>query len=166
MDAQTAVERALPLFRTTEPNDWAALSGGLARAGLPGEMAGDVAALMPIAFGRELLDGMQIEFSPEYAVHTPGGEVRIAGQLADHPVFAAAAALASRMVERQEGGEDFVAVATWSAEFAAVNQALNAGSDVSDLVAGPPVITQASPAAAPVTPSAPAAERRPWWKVW
>ncbi|HEX2078507.1 MAG TPA: hypothetical protein VHG08_12385 [Longimicrobium sp.] len=161
MDASTAVERALPVFAAVAPNDWSALRNGLARAGVPQPLAGDVAAFMPIAFGRELLNGTGIKFSPEYAIHTAGAGAQVAGRLAGHPVYAAAAALATRMVERREGGDAFVAVAVWSSEFLAANEALNAGSELADLVAGPPVIIN-DDAPAPPAPET----KRPWWRVW
>ena len=164
MDASTAVARALPVFSATEPNDWEALRTGLVRAGVPEPMAGDVEAFVPIAFGRELLGGSGMEFSPEYAVYTAGAGVQVAGRLAEHPVYAAAAALAAGMVERREGGDAFVAVAVWSAEFSAANEALNAGAELSNLVAGPPVVTL-DDAATPASPEPPE-EKRPWWKVW
>jgi hypothetical protein len=182
MDAQSAVAAALPVFGATQPGQWGALRAGMARAGIPAPLAAEVVAFMPIAFGRELLHGMGIDFSPDYATYSPEGGTRVAGKLAEQPVFAAAAALAAGMVERQEGGDAFVAVGTWSSEFSAVNQALNAGSQLSDLVAGPPVVilggaSPASTADAPAPPAAPASpspppspevagEKRPWWKVW
>lgn len=162
MDARTAVERALPVFSTAAPNDWVGLQAAIARAGVPQALAADVAAFMPIAFGRELLNGTGIQFSPDYATHTADAGVKVAGRLAGQPVYAAAAALAAGMMERQEAGDAFVGVAVWSAEFIAANQALNAGSQLSDLVAGPPVIMQDEPAA----PAAAAEKKKPWWQVW
>ena len=161
MDARTAVERALPVFSTAAPNDWAGLQAAIARAGVPQALAADVAAFMPIAFGRELLNGTGIQFSPDYAVHSADAGVKIAGRLDQQRVYAAAAALAAGMMERQEAGDAFVGVAVWSAEFIAANQALNAGSQLSDLVAGPPVILQDEPPA----PSQ-AEKKKPWWQVW
>ncbi|HYH79135.1 MAG TPA: hypothetical protein VEX86_05040 [Longimicrobium sp.] len=167
MDAETAVSRALPVFSTARQNDWAGLRADIAQTGVPAALAADVAAFMPIAFGRELLNGMGIEFSPDYATHGAGTGVRIAGRLADHPVYAAAAALAAGLMERQEAGDEFVGVAVWSAEFSAANQALHAGSQLSDLVAAPPVILgDDEPASAPAPAPSPGEKSRPWWRVW
>lgn len=160
MDPVTAVERALPLFRAVPPGDWGALHATLARAGIPRRTASEVSAFMPVAFGRELMDGMGVDFSPEYASGS-AEEVRVVGLLASHPVYAAAAALAARMVENRQGGADFVSVALWSSEFTAVNDALNAGSNPADLVAGPPVIVDDGPSAGP-----PPETQRPWWRPW
>jgi hypothetical protein len=161
MDAATAVERALPLFSAIEPNEWKALRSALRKAGLPAELAADVAAFMPIAFGRALLDGMGVDFSDRYVAQDAGGRMSMGGTLADHPVYAAAAAHARRMIERQEGGDAFVGVAVWSTEFAAVNQALHAGSNPADLVVSPPILLRDEPEAAD-----PGGARKPWWKVW
>ena len=90
------------------------------------------------------------------------GEPRFATDARDP----AAAALAARMVENREGGEDFVSVAVWSAEFSAVNQALNAGSNPADLVAGPPAIVDRGPSGDPPPARRPVHATRPWWKPW
>jgi hypothetical protein len=142
MDEAAAIERALPAFSTVQRGDWAGLRAALAAAGVPAALASDITAFVPVAFGRALLDGMGIGFSPEYAVADGGGGVRVAGQLIDHPVYAAAAAKAQQVLALRQGGDAFVAAAVWSSEFAAVNQALHAGSNPSDLVAGPPLVLQ------------------------
>jgi hypothetical protein len=158
MDAAAAIERALPAFSTVQPGDWAGLRAALAAAGVPAALVSDITAFVPIAFGRALLDGMGIGFSPEYAVADDGAGVRIAGRLIGHPVYVAAAAKARQILALRQGGDAFVAAAVWSSEFAAVNQALHAGSNPSGLEAGPPVILQdAEPAGAP-------AGKRPWWR--
>ena len=141
-----------------QPGDWAGLRAALAAAGVPAGLAGDVTAFVPIAFGRALLDGMGIGFSPEYAVAEGADGVRVAGLLGDHPVYAAATARAEQILALRQGGDAFVAAAVWSSEFAAVNQALHAGSNPAELEAGPPVILRdAEPAGA-------VAGRRPWWR--
>jgi hypothetical protein len=158
MDPAAAVERSLPAFSAVRPGDWSALEAAVRAAGVPASLAAEVVAFVPIAFGRALLDGMAVEFSPEYA--TPGTAAgRTAGPLADHPVYAAAAARAAEMLARQEGRGAFVDTAVWSAELAAVNEALHAGSDPANLVAGPPLVTLPTEDA-PADPPA----RRSWWR--
>lgn len=177
MDPGLAIERALPAFSAVRPGDWSGLRAAVVKAGVPGPLAAEVLAFVPIAFGRALLDGMGIEFAPEYATADAAGGTRTAGLLADHPVYAAAAARAAGMMERQEGGDAFVAVAVWSSEFSAVNQALNAGSNPADLAGAPPLVmldggddvgaTPApSPAAKPAPAPAPPQAAKPWWRIW
>lgn len=190
MDPRSAVERALPAFSQVRPGDWTGLRSVLVRAGLPAGRASEVSALMPIAFGRALMDGMGVTFSPEYAVADGSGSTRTAGRLADHPVYAAAAAKVAEMMESQVDGDALVGVALWSSEFSAVNQALNAGSNPADLEAGPPLLLpdgheeDAGPAGAKpgvsgsaggtspgvgsprATPADVKAGGKPWWRFW
>ncbi len=72
MDPRTAVERALPVFSQVRPGDWSGLQAAVRAAGVPGPLASEVLAFVPIAFGRALLDGMGIEFAPEYATGSGG----------------------------------------------------------------------------------------------
>jgi len=169
MDPAVAVERALPAFEQVRTGDWSGLEAAVVEAGVPAPLASQVLAFMPIAFGRALLDGMGIGFSPEYAIADAASGSRPAGLLADHPVYAAAAARAAGMMQRQEAGDAFAAVAVWSSEFSAVNQALNAGSDPADLEAAPPLLLL-DPASGPSAKAAdgPAAKAtgKPWWRFW
>jgi hypothetical protein len=190
VDPRPAVERALPAFSQVRPGDWAGLRAALVRAGLPAGRASEVSAFMPIAFGRALMDGMGVTFSPEYGVADGSGSTRTVGRLADHPVYAAAEAKVAEMMESQEDGDALVGVALWSSEFSAVNQALNAGSNPADLEAGPPLLIPDADGEAPspsgakseasgpafagppgvASPRARPADGRsagkPWWRFW
>lgn len=166
MDPAVAVERALPVFAQVRAGDWAGLRAAVVKAGVTGPLAAQVLAFVPIAFGRALLDGMGIGFAPEYATADAGGGSRFAGLLADHPVYAAAAARAAGMMQRQEGGDAFVAVAVWSSEFSAVSQALNAGSNPADLQGAPPLLMLDPEEAAVSVKSGGKPAGKPWWRVW
>jgi hypothetical protein len=165
MDPAVAVERALPVFGRVRPGDWSGLRVGVTMAGVLEPTASELLAFVPIAFGRAILDGMGVQFSPEYAAPDGAGGTRVVGLLADHPVYAAAAARTAEMMERQEGGDTLVAVAVWSSEFSALNQALGAGSNPADLVAAPPLPTTQPPWAANAKPR-PSPTGKPWWRIW
>jgi hypothetical protein len=172
MDPALAVERSLPAFSATRPGEWSALEAAIVRAGVPRGLAAQVIAFAPIAFGRTLLDGMGIGFAPEYATPDSAARGETAGALLEHPMYAAALAMAAGMVARQDAGDRFVNTAVWSAEFSAINDALNAGSEPADLVAGPPLISGLSGEAFARPPSATRSEEppptpekaRPWWR--
>ncbi|HST60163.1 MAG TPA: hypothetical protein VLK84_15765 [Longimicrobium sp.] len=173
MNPLTAVNQSLPAFSSVRTGDWAALEAAIVRAGVPPAVAAEVVAFMPIAFGRVLLDGMGIEFSPEYSTPASAAEGRTAGMITEHPMYVAAYMTASGMFSRQAGGDSLVNTAVWSAEFSAVNQALHAGSNAADLVTGPPLIIGldgAGPAdsvdSGQAKNAADAKAGRPWWRVW
>jgi hypothetical protein len=157
MGAAFAIMASLPAFSAVRPGDWGALEAAVRKAGVPAGLAAEVVAFVPIAFGRALMEGMGVEFSPDYAVPDGDGGTRIVGPLLEHPVYGTAATLAVGLMAQQEQGEAFVNAALWSSEFSAVNQALNAGSNPADLVASPPVIL--------LRPGSDEA-KRPWWRVW
>jgi|GEM_PF-1782772 len=167
----TAVQQSLQAFSSVPTGDWAALEAAIVRAGVPPAVAAEVVAIMPIAFGRVVLDGMGIEFSPDYATPESAAEGRAAGSLVEQPMYVGAHMMASGMMGRQAGGDALVSTALWSSEFSAVNQALNAGSNPSDLVVGPPLITGLGGGSGPADSAAAATDpagagKRPWWRVW
>ncbi|WUI02408.1 DUF6348 family protein [Spirillospora sp. NBC_00431] len=117
-----AVEVGVAAFRegAEPPSDtqvWERLTG----AGVEPWLAGRLLIFLPMAYTRRLLP--DVSFQDE--VIAPGGRVR----LPDEPVFTAALARAQRA-----GRDEIQRVALRSAEFNAVNNALNAGSNLPDLV--------------------------------
>lgn len=153
MNIRDAILRAAPVLAQDGHNSEA----GLLRAGLSKEQAHDAIRFIPLAFGREVLTGVGVEFSDTY--------VRLVGSqqderaLNDEPFFREALALAP-VVAAEAGFDVFNAIAMQSSEFQALNSALNAGAQVENLVASPPVVMCDSVAAAP------AKQEKPWWKVW
>ncbi len=91
--------------------------------------AGRAVALVPMAFGRRLLDGM-VTASP--SAIEDGREI----VLAEDPIYAAAAWIA----RTAEGSAAVLPVGMRSAEVRVVNDALHRGSQPEDLVLGPPVL--------------------------
>lgn len=168
MDPETTIERALPAFSAARNGEWEDLESALASAGIPAALADDVLTLVPLAFGRALMGGMGIGFSPEYSVADSAGNVRPGGRLADHPLYAAAAARAREIFASTENRDTGVAAAMWSSELSAVNQALHAGSNPADLVTSPPVLMlpEAQEASAPTGTIRAQPEKRPWWRFW
>ncbi|MGH3242153.1 MAG: DUF6348 family protein [Spirillospora sp.] len=117
-----AVEVGIAAFREgAEPPSDAQVWERLTGAGVERWLAERLLIFLPMAFTRRLLP--EVSFQDE--VVTPGGRV----WLPDEPVFATALARAQR-ADRDE----IQRVALRSAEFNAVNNALNAGSQMSDMV--------------------------------
>jgi hypothetical protein len=101
----------------------------LERNGVPRGVATRTVAFLPLAFGRRLLRGL-IAIPDSFVID--GREA----PLASEPLYAFAEALAERA-----GREHIERIGLRSAEFNAVNQALNAGSKPEDLVMGAPHLT-------------------------
>jgi Family of unknown function (DUF6348) len=161
----------------TEDEAYAAL----AEAGVPAALADRAYKFTQIAWGRALLAGIGVQFSPEYIWFNGSGEVAESGRMADEPCFVAA----SRLGERYAGAPGFKRLALMSADVHAVNNALHHGSKPEDLVTAPAALFLAAPTAAGMEnarqviaqhlakvpkPSASArakpASAKPWWRFW
>lgn len=146
----------------------------LASNGVVESVAERVVRFTPVAFGRQLLDGLGITFSDEYWRFDAMGKVVQSGNLSEDDVFTAATTTAPTFTQ----SPSFQTIALSSSEVSAVNQALNGGSNPADLVAGPVVIFDEQPTPMGITraqdriqaslqsEASPNAPDKPWWKVW
>jgi hypothetical protein len=105
----------------------------LSQAGIPDHLADRAYKFTQCAWGRVLLDGMGIRFSPDFLLFDKYGKVVESGRLADEPNFV----VASRLADRHKGTPGFRRLVLMSADFHAVNAALNAGSHPENLVMSP-----------------------------
>jgi hypothetical protein len=116
-----------------------ALIETMVRCGCDRDAAARVNAMVPLAFGRLLLDRLGVALSASYLDR--GAELPLAG---DH-AFAAALSIAGQCDPQRVRD-----IGLRSAELAAVDKALHAGSDPTDLVLSPPAMSL--PPAAPPRP--------------
>jgi hypothetical protein len=157
MNVRDAIRRAAPVLAQHGQVDSEFLLAWLLRAGLSKEQAHDAVRFIPLAFGRDVLEGVGVVFSDTYlriAGAESAGEERA---LNDEPFFREALSLAP-LVASEIGFDAFNTVAMQSSEFQAINNALNAGAQVENLVASPPAMMYDATTAAPA--------KRPWWKLW
>jgi hypothetical protein len=181
MTPEAAVARLAEIIAAHPEATGDEIYAAMAEAGVPDAEAGHAYDFTQIAWGRVLLDGMGIDFSPDYLRFDAAGEVVESGRLAEQPYFAAAMAAAPGAM-RSPGFAEFAAT---SADFAAVNNALNAGSRPEDLACGPAALFREAPSpggmekverllaqrardSAGQAPAAadPTGAKKPWWKVW
>lgn len=152
----------------------------MADAGIPAPVADRAYKFTQIAWGRVFLDGLGINFAPDYLCFNAAGEVIETGQLVEQPFFMAAMAAARRRPQ-PVGLPRF---AQMSADVNAVNSALNNGSKPEDLVTGPSTLFMEAPTPAGLdrarrllsertsaaSPSSGSDMReptkKPWWRLW
>jgi hypothetical protein len=160
----------------TEDDIYAAM----AEAGIPDPIADRAFKFTQIAWGRVFLDGLGLQFSPDYLCFNGAGDVVESGLLAEQPFFVAAMSLAKQYA-RIPG---FPRFALMSSDVNAVNSALKAGSKPENLVMAPAALflepatpdgidkagkllsqrveamgkARGSPESAPVN--------KPWWRFW
>jgi hypothetical protein len=155
MNVATAIRRAVPILAEHGRADSGILRASLLGAGLSSEHAHDAVRFIPLAFGRQVLDGMGVELPDSYIrVRAVDGR-REERPLAEEPFYREAWKAATTLGS-ELGGDVFTNVALQSSELQAVNEALNSGSSPEDLVASLPLIEWNRP------PSLPP----PWWKFW
>jgi hypothetical protein len=110
-------------------------------AGIPGPVADRAYKFTQIAWGRVFLDGLGVQFAPDYLCFDAAGEVIESGKIANQPYFVAAMAAA----RRQPPPAGLPRMALMSADVRTVNQALNSGSKPEDLVTGPSALFMEPP---------------------
>jgi Uncharacterized protein conserved in bacteria (DUF2330) len=172
MTPNEAVERAVPIFAKYPVIGFAELREMLRHeGGLAHEDIDQILEFVPLAFGRGFLGDSGVSFADEYVRTDVEGRERMRKKLADEPYFREAAMYAP-LVMMKMGQEAFSAVALRSSEVRAINEALHAGSALSDLVASPPVLYWKEPGPGETAPSyqrqqPPASGgEKPWWKFW
>lgn len=167
MTVREAIVLAIPVFAARAEGGLFAIREELQRAGVPPRLAAEIVEFLPLALARALLDGMGIHFEDHYVRQTTGG--RVIGQklLTDEPVFREGLAIAN---EVSPDGDAFLAVAGWSVEYRAINQAMNSGARPEDLRCAPPVVfaeyddeRRFDDTSGGVQPQAKA---RAWWQFW
>jgi len=125
----------------------------LERTNRPRDEISDALDLIPIAFARVLFEPFSLRFADTYILKIGGVESEHFFETSD--AFQAATRIASEM--RLTGPrDDFQAVASYSQEFGAIKQALNAGTKLDDLkhaTFSPPVLWDSEPRQPPVGPS-------------
>ncbi len=149
MNDADAVLRAAPVLAQYGDGDPVILKAWLLRNGLSHEQAHDAMRFVPLAFAREILNGMGVALEDTYVRIVAG--TREERPLANEPFFREAV----RMIPHLDPSV-VTTVAMQSSEFQAVNGALNAGADPANLVASPPVIE------CEVFET----KKRPWWQFW
>ena len=143
----------------------------LADAGAPGALADRAYKFTQVAWGRSLLAGLGVQFSPGYVCFDASGKVIESGRLGGEPCFAAA----SRLAKRYADAPGFKRLALMSADVHAVNEALNKGSKAADLVTTPAFLFLEAPTATGMENArrvidqhmnAKPAPAKPWWRFW
>ena len=153
----------------------------MADAGIPDALADRAFKFTQVAWGRALLAGLGVTFSPTYLCFNASGKVVESGNLAEEPCFATAA----RLAQRYRGAPGFRRLALMSADVNATNNALNGGSKPENIVTSPAFLFLEAPTAtgvqtaqqiiaqqmAALSGSSAGVKRelasaKPWWRLW
>lgn len=160
----------------SDEDEWTA---ALAEAGVPAALARRACLFTQVAWGRALIDGMGMRFSPDYVGFDAAGRVAESGRLAEDPCFAEAV----RIAEGYAASPGFMRLAAESADVKMAYQAHQDGADPKNLTTGtlflflePPteaglkaatrVIGEYAGAAPSGRDGGTSAGARPWWQSW
>lgn len=176
MTPHEAIQQLVVILRR---GTWGSVSedeivGALTEAGVPADVAERAYKFTQIACGRKLLEGMGITFSNEFLCFNRFGDVVESGRLDEEPYYRAAM---EEAVPENMGGDAFANFAATSAEFNAVNNALNSGSEASNLVMTPAFLFLEPPTESGIVSAHQVIQlhlerikttnsRKPWWKFW
>src|SRR5687767_15971524 len=165
MTVRDAILLSVPVFAANTGGGPDALRAELAAAGIPPRLAAEVAEFLPLAVARAMLDGMGVHFEDHYVRTIDGGRVVGEKRLADEPVFREGLTIAGEISVM--GQDEFMAVAGWSSEYRAIQEALAAGARAEDLRCPVPVVyARGGDRRAFDDTSGGRQLRRAWWRFW
>jgi hypothetical protein len=158
----TAIAKAVMLFRSSPDMDDEQIHRALVDAGIDWKLAARLVELVPMVYCRVLLADSGARFPETFQRFRDDDTTTPPRPLTSEPVWVAAMDFAKREIERGLGRDDKLSVAGRSAEFRAANELLNKGSKLGDLGFTPSVFmwSEEGPGSDPPVP------RKPWWRIW
>jgi hypothetical protein len=165
MTVREAILLAMPIFSRHAEAGSSVIREELEKGGLSPKLAAEIIEFLPLALARAMLDGMGVQFEDHYVRQTARGRVIGEKPLLDEPVFREGLAIAN---ELSAGGEEYIAVAGWSAEYQAINKAMNSGSRPEDLRCAPPVVFAEHDDERDFDDTSGGVQqsRKSWWQFW
>ncbi len=121
------------------------------------ELAERLVEFLPLAFGRVILQRAGVRLPGVFRRMLDDGNFAPECPLAWEPMWKPVMEFA-RNAERRLSRDEFLSIASRSAEFDAVNNACNAGSNPKDLIGAVPIFMR--PAQMPLPPP------KRWWQFW
>ena len=128
------IANAVLLIRRSQGKDDRSVFGDLVRAGMSRQLAARLVEFLPMAYCRVMLQNSGVQFCNSYARSSQ------TSVLDADAIWVAAYQFALIEVGRGVARSDLLAIAGRSAEFQAVNELLNRGSNISDVRLTAPVL--------------------------
>ena len=135
------ISKAVAAFRSAPSSGDAEIYRKLVGEGVQPEVAARLVEFVPMAYCRLMLARSGVRFADTYRRRFGDGRVSAERPLSSEPVWDAAMAFGRCELDRNVPPEDLLAVGMHSAEFDAVNQLLNKGSNLKDVVLTPTSLT-------------------------
>lgn len=152
------VQLAVTLFQQNQDAEDEYICELLDQSGVDKTQSDDLVTFVPLGFCRALFDGSGMHLPPNYTFINPITNEQASFPLADQPIFQEAYRVAECWAADDLDEALFFAVAARSAEFKAINKALEAGARPNLIILGEPVFSDKN--------WRPSAARQPWWRFW
>jgi hypothetical protein len=134
------VSKAIVTLRNSPSSSDAEIYRSLVAEGFEPTVAARLVELLPMAYCRVLFENSGVRFSNSFLRKPAAGEAS-ERLLSSDPVWAEVMLFARNEAERGISRRDLLSVACRGAEFDAVNQMLNKGSRLSDIILTPMLFT-------------------------
>lgn len=135
------ISQAVVILRRSTVLTDEAVSRLLVAEGVERDLAARLVVFLPMAYCRLLLSRSGVRFSDNFRRLLPDGSISTEKPLSSEPVWESLVTFAQSEIERGMAEHDILAVAGRSAEFHAVNQLLQSGSRLENVVLSTPVLT-------------------------
>ncbi len=149
------------------------IANELRKRGYNGEHVAEAIQLIPIAFARQFLNGMGIDFSEQYWILSPNGSIEKQGLLTENSLYSEALKLAPGFMAKPV----IECIVFRSSEAHAINGAMNNGSKAENLKLAPICLFNGKPTELGISKaeseiqnflkaSSSKKHQKPWWKLW
>lgn len=155
-----SIIKGVETFRDNLRADEQVLIQNLISQGIDEKTAGDLVDFIPIAFTRVGLDHLNIDFQDYVQYVDKIGRVKEKRKLIDIPIYAEAVRFAKEDAGLFVDNEEFLTIESYSAEFKVINDMLNKGSRIEDLVISPVTMLAGSNVIED------SEENKSWWQIW
>ncbi len=167
MEISEAVKKAAPLFLTHKNLEDEDLVNALTEIGFPILLARRIVVFMPIAFGRIMLNELNVNLTDEYEYFQKKGIFTDKKQrkLVDEPVYKESLKLAAELAGKETTGQIVLATAFRSAEVKVVNQLELQGVNPEDVVLTP-MLTMWDLYDESELDNIESTQSKNWWEFW
>lgn len=159
-DLTNPVIKGVEAFRDNPQAEEETLITKLINQGIDEQTAGDLVDFIPIAFTRAGLEHLNINFQDYVQRVDRKGNVIEKKKLIDIPIYAEAFRFAKEDAGLFIDNDEFLAIESYNAEFKVINDMLNKGSKIEDLVISPVTMLAGN------NVSKDFEQNKSWWQFW
>jgi hypothetical protein len=150
VDLSEAVEITVALVQAEPGAGDSAILRDLTNCGIDGTTAVKLVQFTPIAFTRFLFRSSGVKFAPNYVVLGQDGQPEAERPIAEEPSYREAWAHCENAIRRGVSEEYFVAIASRSGGYRAIQDLLARGLNLTGIITGPPMLMGGAPNDNPV----------------